>query len=155
MQLDLNSPNVNYLAQVLKDRELTSRQLSQLILGEDTHRNIVNELKSKPDTRALTIVKVCRALNITMDSLYSSEPNKDIPTVDGNNNVFNSSHVRIEINNLRQENKALKMVIKEKEIREKDLKGQIDSLQKSVDSWCQRYDSILNMLQEVSKGDKQ
>lgn len=140
--------------QVLKERELTARQLSQIILGEDTHRNIVNELKTKPDTRATTIVKVCRALSITMDSLYTSQPSKVSPSIDGNNNVLNSSHVRIEINNLRQENKALKMVIKEKEVREKDLKAQIDSLQQQVASWCSRYDNLLNMLQEVTKGDK-
>lgn len=135
MALERNNPNLEYIKDVLKERNMTSRQLSKLIYGETTHRDIVKEITSKPDVRASTVVKLCRALDITMDSLYqnSDTDKRDIPFISGIGIVNNSPHAKVDLVDLRAENKALKMVIEEKDKRLEEQQKYIDQLGKRLD----------------------
>lgn len=135
MALERNNPNLEYIKDVLKKRNMTSRQLSKLVYGETTHRDIVKEITSKPDVRASTVVKLCRALDITMDSLYqnSDTDKRDIPSINGIGIVNNSPHAKVDLVDLRAENKALKMVIEEKDKRLEEQQKYIDQLGKRLD----------------------
>lgn len=141
MALELNTPNLEFIKEVLKQRDMTSRQLSKIIYGADTHRDIVKEITTKPDVRASTVVKLCRTLNITMDSLFQKTDNVSakIPSVNGMANVTNSSNVKIELNDLKAENKALKMLIEEKNKRLAGLEKDKEDLGKRLDMVLQIY----------------
>lgn len=116
MALELDSPNIGYIMDVLKERGMTPRQLSKQVYGKETHRDIVKEITQKPDVRASTVLKLCRALGITMDSLYqNSDTNSvNLPSINGIGIVNNSPNAHVDMADLRAENKALKMVIEEK-----------------------------------------
>lgn len=135
MALERNKPNLEYIRSVLKERNMTSRQLSKLVYGEATHRDIVKEITSKPDVRASTVVKLCRALDITMDSLYqnSDTDKRNIPSINGIGIINNSPHSKVDLVDLRAENKALKMVIEEKDKRLEEQQKYIDQLGKRLD----------------------
>lgn len=128
-------PNLAFIKAVLKERGMTTRQLSKKIYGDDTHRDIVKEVATKPDIRASTLLKLCKALGVSMDSLYqySDTDGMKIPTINGIANVSNSTNVKIEIADLRAENKALKMLIEEKDKRLEEQKRYIDDLGKRLD----------------------
>ena len=117
MVLERINPNLEYIQDVLKERNLTPRQLSKMIFGESTHRDIVKEITTKPDVRASTVVKLCRALEISMDSLYKDNitSKQDVQTINGIGIINNSPHAKVDLADLRAENKALKMVIEEKD----------------------------------------
>lgn len=106
------------------------RQLSKAVYGDNTHRDIIKEIATKPDVRASTVLKLCRALGITMDSLYqdSDSVSRNIPSVNGIANVTNSTNVRIEIADLKAENKALKLLITEKDKRLEEQSRHINDL---------------------------
>ena len=135
MALECINPNLEYIKDVLKERNLTARQLSKLIFGEGTHRDIVKEITTKPDVRASTVVKLCRALEISMDSLYqnSDTDKKEIQTINGIGIVNNSPNAKVDLVDLRAENKALKMVIEEKDKRLAEQQKYIDQLGKRLD----------------------
>ena len=119
MALELDSPNIGYIMDVLKERGMNPRQLSKQVFGKETHRDIVKEITTKPDVRASTVLKLCRALGITMDSLYQSSDTNSVnyPSINGIGIVNNSPHAHIDLSDLRAENKALKMVLEEKDKR--------------------------------------
>ena len=119
MALELDSPNIGYIMDVLKKRGMNPRQLSKQVYGKETHRDIVKEITMKPDVRASTVLKLCRALGITMDSLYQNSDTNSVnyPSINGIGIVNNSPHAHIDMADLRAENKALKMVIEEKDKR--------------------------------------
>lgn len=135
MALELNSPNVEYIMEVLHHLKMKPRQLSKLVYGNDTHRDIIKEITTKPDVRASTVLKLCRALNISMDSLYQKSDNdeKKIPSISGIGIVNNSPHAKIDMADLRAENKALKMLLEEKDKRLDDQKKYIDELGRRLD----------------------
>lgn len=135
MTLELNTPNLEYLNSVLHDRNLTARQLSKVIYGNETHRDIIKEITAKPDVRASTVVKLCRALDISMDSLYQKSDSDSVKnqTINGIGIVSNSSHVKIDMADLRAENKALKLVIGEKDKRLADQAKYIERLENRLD----------------------
>ena len=135
MALEFSTPNVEYLREVLKTRDITARQLSKVIYGDDTHRDIVKEIETKPDVRASTVLKICRALDITMDSLYNKSDTDSLrnQSITGNGIVTNSSNVKINIADLKAENKALKMVIEEKDKRLAEQSKYIEQLGKRLD----------------------
>lgn len=119
MALERNTPNVEYIQEVLHQLKMKPRELSKLVYGADTHRDIIKEVTTKPDVRASTVLRICRALGISMDSLYENSDNVSgrKPLISGIANVTNSTNVRIEIADLKAENKALKLLIEEKEKR--------------------------------------
>lgn len=135
MALERNSPNLEYIKEVLGQRNMTTRQLSKLVYGAGTHRDIVKEITLKPDVRASTVLKLCRALDITMDSLYQNSDSigENLPSINGIANVNNSSNVKIEIADLKAENKALKMLVDEKDKRLEEQKKYIDDLGHRLD----------------------
>ena len=135
MVLERINPNLEYIQDVLKERNLTPRQLSKKIFGESTHRDIVKEITTKPDVRASTVVKLCRALEISMDSLYKDNitSKQDVQTINGIGIINNSPHAKVDLADLRAENKALKMVIEEKDKRIAEQRKYIEQLDSKLD----------------------
>lgn len=135
MATELNTPNVEIIIEALKKRGMTARQLSKLIYGEDTHRDIVKEITKKPDVRASTVVKLCRALGITMDSLYQNRNtnNGEILIVEGSNENTKPSDDETDSAVLMAENRALKLVIEEKDKRISDLVTVKEQLDRRLD----------------------
>ena len=107
---------------------MTIRQLSKLMYGENTHRDLIKNLKEKPDIRSSTLVRICNLLEIPMETLFNNDVNHEnsgeVPSIVGNNNVVNSSVINNDITALRAENKALKLLIEEKNMRIEDLRRQ-------------------------------
>lgn len=120
------TPDADVIVQVLKHNGMSVRQLSKLMYGEKTHRDVIKDLQAKPDIRSSTLVRICNLLEISMELLFKREANSDnngdIPSIVGNNNVVNSSVVNNDIASLRAENKALKLLIEEKNLRIEDLR---------------------------------
>lgn len=136
------TPNLEYLNQVLRERNLTPRQLSKLLFGDGTHRNIIKEITTKPDIRASTVVRLCRALNISIDSLYQNDiDGLKNQTINGIGIVTNSNHVKIDMADLRAENKTLKLLIAEKDKR-------IEEMQKHNDQLGRRLDLLIQLGQK-------
>lgn len=135
MVLERINPNLEYIQDVLKKRNLTPRQLSKMIFGESTHRDIVKEITTKPDVRASTVVKLCRALEISMDSLYKDNitSKQDVQTINRIGIINNSPHAKVDLADLRAENKALKMVIEEKDKRIAEQLKYIEQLDSKLD----------------------
>ena len=68
-------------------------------------------------------MKVCNILDISLDEFFGgSDKIGTSPHIVGNQNIVNSSVVNQDVKSLQAENKALRMVIKEKDERITDLK---------------------------------
>lgn len=122
------TPDTDVIIEVLKRNGMTMRQLSKLMYGENTHRDLIKNLREKPDIRSSTLVRICNLLEIPMETLFNNEINYEnsgeVPSIVGNNNVVNSSVINNDITALRAENKALKLLIEEKNMRIDDLRQQ-------------------------------
>lgn len=122
------TPDTDVIVDVLKRNGMTIRQLSKLMYGENTHRDLIKNLKEKPDIRSSTLVRICNLLEIPMETLFNNDVNHEnsgeVPSIVGNNNVVNSSVINNDITALRAENKALKLLIEEKKMRIEDLRQQ-------------------------------
>lgn len=122
------TPDTDVIIEVLKRNGMTMRQLSKLMYGENTHRDLIKNLREKPDIRSSTLVRICNLLEIPMETLFNNEINYEnsgeVPSIVGNNNVVNSSVINNDITALRAENKALKLLIEEKNMRIEDLRQQ-------------------------------
>ena len=110
------------LKNLIKSRGLRERDFCVMLWGEDTHRTI-KEFARRPNATIETAMKVCNTLDISLDELFSgSDKIGESPYVIGNQNIVNSSVVNQDVKSLQAENKALRMVIKEKDERILDLK---------------------------------
>lgn len=122
------TPDTDVIVDVLKRNGMTIRQLSKLMYGENTHRDLIKNLKEKPDIRSSTLVRICNLLEIPMETLFNNDVNHEnsgeVPSIVENNNVVNSSVINNDITALRAENKALKLLIEEKNMRIEDLRRQ-------------------------------
>lgn len=122
------TPDTDVIVDVLKSNGMTIRQLSKLMYGENTHRDLIKNLKEKPDIRSSTLVRICNLLEIPMETLFNNDVNHEnsgeVPSIVGNNNVVNSSVINNDITALRAENKALKLLLEEKNMRIEDLRQQ-------------------------------
>ena len=79
-------------------------------------------------------MKVCNILDISLDDFFSgSDKVGQSPFVVGNQNIVNSSVVNQDLRSLQTENKALRMLIKEKDERISDLKKVKDELGARLD----------------------
>jgi hypothetical protein len=120
------TPDAEVIVDILKHNGMSVRQLSKLMYGEKTHRDVIKDLRAKPDIRSSTLVRICNLLEISMEILFkydtSIDNNVDVPSIVGNNNVINSSVVNNDITSLRAENKALKLLLEEKNLRIEDLR---------------------------------
>lgn len=107
MALDYDTPSIERLKQFMDEKQLNQNQLSRIIWGPRTHRGVIQEWTNKPDPRSSTVVKVCRALGITMDSLFQKSDNgASNPILNGSNIVKDSVNVKIEMTDLKAENKV-------------------------------------------------
>lgn len=136
MRYNRETPNLHIVEEYIMQRNLSARQISKEIWGSNTHRNLIAEMQKKPDTRSSTLIKLCNLLDIPIDVIFQSTDNsgKMIPAVVGDNNIVNSSHV----NTLEAENKALRLILEEKNQRIDDLKNQIIDLRTRLDVYMKQ-----------------
>lgn len=141
MRYECVNINMDFLRSALKAKGLTERQFAVLMWGEDTHRTIKDFLR-RPNTTIETAMKVCNILDISLDDFFGgSDKIGASPFIVGNQNIINSSVVNQDLKTLQAENRALRMVIKEKDERISDLK-------KVKDELSQRLDYVLKLGQK-------
>ena len=132
--------DVEKLKTIIKARGFKEREFCIIMWGDDTHRTI-NEFKRRPNTTIETAMKVCNTLDISLDELFSgSDKIGDSPYIIGDQNIVNSAVINQDAKSLQSENKALRMLVKEKDERIADLKkvnGQMES--------------VINMLRELGQ----
>lgn len=132
--------DVEKLKTIIKARGFKEREFCVIMWGDDTHRTI-NEFKRRPNTTIETAMKVCNTLDISLDELFSgSDKIGDSPYIIGDQNIVNSAVINQDAKSLQSENKALRMLVKEKDERIADLKkvnGQMES--------------VINMLRELGQ----
>lgn len=125
--------DVEKLKTIIKSRGIKEREFCIYMWGDDTHRTI-NEFRRRPNTTIETAMKVCNILDISLDELFSgSDKIGDSPYIIGNQNIVNSSIVNQDLKTLQAENRALRMVIKEKSDRIEDLKKLNSDLGRRLD----------------------
>lgn len=125
--------DLNKLQAIIKSRGLRERDFCVMMWGDDTHRTI-KELAKRPNTTIETAMKICNTLDISLDELFSgSDKIGESPYIIGNQNIVNSSVVNQDLLSAIAENKALKMLIKEKDERISDLKKANDELGAHLD----------------------
>ncbi len=125
--------DVEKLKAVIKTRGIKEREFCIIMWGADTHRTI-NEFKRRPNTTIETAMKVCNTLDISLDDLFSgSDKIGDSPHIIGDKNIVNSSVINQDAKSLQSENKALRMLVKEKDERIADLKKVNQQLSDVVD----------------------
>lgn len=119
------------LKSIIKARGLRERDFCVLTWGEETHRTI-KEFVRRPNITIETAMKICNTLDISIDELFSgSDKIGESPYIIGNQNIVNSAVFNQDQLSLMAENKALKMLIKEKDERINDLKkvnGQLETM---------------------------
>lgn len=119
------------LKSIIKARGLRERDFCVLTWGEETHRTI-KEFIRRPNITIETAMKICNTLDISLDELFSgSDKIGESPYIIGNQNIVNSAVFNQDQLSLMAENKALKMLIKEKDERINDLKkvnGQLETM---------------------------
>ena len=128
------------LKTIMKARGFKEREFCVIMWGDDTHRTI-NEFKRRPNTTIETAMKVCNTLDISLDELFSgSDKIGDSSYLIGDQKIVNSDVIHPYAKSLQSENKALRMLVKEKDERISDLKkvnGQMES--------------VINMLRELGQ----
>lgn len=125
--------DIDKLKSIIKSRGLRERDFCVMTWGEDTHRT-VRELAKRPNVTIETAMKMCNTLDISLDELFNgSDKIGESPYIIGNQNIVNSSVVNQDFKSLQAENKALRMLIKEKDERIEDLKKMKDSLGARLD----------------------
>ena len=121
------------LQSLVRAKGLRERDFCVMMWGKGTHRTI-KEFVRHPNVKIETAMKVCNTLDITLDELFKRNKKKgESPFVIGNQNIVNSSVVNQDPKLLEVENRALKMVIKEKNERIEDLKKVNADLGKRLD----------------------
>jgi len=139
MRYECVNIDLDFLRKALKARGITERQFAILMWGEETHRTIKDFLR-RPNTTIETAMKVCNILDISLDEFFGgSDKIGTSPHIVGNQNIVNSSVVNQDIKSLQAENKALRMVIKEKDERISDLK-------KVKEELGSRLDAVLSLM---------
>lgn len=125
--------DVDKLKSIIKSRGLRERDFCVMTWGGDTHRT-VKELVRRPNITIETAMKICNTLDISLDELFNgSDKIGESPNIIGNQNIVNSSFVNMDPLSVVAENKALKLVLKEKNERIADLKKVNEQLNQKVD----------------------
>ena len=110
---------------LILQKGLTERQFCKMFYNKDTHATLKTLLAKNLGVEKL--IKVCNLLETNMDSLFEFEDNiKLLPLIKGDNNNVNSTVINADIASLRSENEALKLLIKEKDLRIADLQRNLD-----------------------------
>ena len=137
MRYECINVNMDFLKKTLQARGLSERQFAILMWGEDTHRTVGDFIR-RPNMTIETAMKVCNILDISLDDFFGgSDKIGASPFIVGNQNIVNSSVINQDLKSLQAENKALRLVIKEKDERIADLKKVNEQL-----------DSIIGIMQE-------
>ena len=122
MRYECVNVNLEFLRKAIASRGMTERQFAILMWGEDTHRTI-NDFLRRPNTTIETAMKVCNILDISLDDFFGgSDKIGASPFIVGNQNIINSSVINQDPKSLQAENRALRLLIKEKDERINDLK---------------------------------
>ena len=125
--------DIDKLKSIIKSRGLRERDFCIIMWGEDTHRTI-KELARRPNTTIETAMRICNTLDISLEDLFNgSDKVGESPYIIGNQNIVNSSGVNQDAKTLQAENRALRMLIKEKDERISDLKKVNSDLGKRLD----------------------
>lgn len=125
--------DVDKLKSIIKSRGLRERDFCVMTWGDETHRT-VNELVRRPNITIETAMKICNTLSISLDELFNgSDKIGDSPNIIGEQYVVNSPVVNMDPLSVVAENKALKLVLKEKDERILDLKKVNDQLNQKID----------------------
>ncbi len=135
MTYDFDYIRFNVLEDLIRQRSMTNRQFEKLMWGDDpkNHRTI-KEFEKEGNIKLKTACQICAVLGVELDYfLLNSDKKPTVPSVTGNNNVVNSSYVNHDVNTLKSEIRALKMVIEEKNKRLEDLKKVNEELGKRLD----------------------
>lgn len=136
--------DVEKLQTIIKARGFRERDFCVLLWGDKTHRT-VREFAKSPNVTIETAMKICNTLDISLDELFSgSDKIGESPYIIGNQNIVNSSVISQDPMSLMADNKALRMLIKEKDERISDLKkvnGQLETLLGLIRKQVQNSDS--------------
>ena len=133
MRYECVNVNLDFLRKALKARGISERQFAFLMWGENTHRTI-NDFIRRPNMTIETAMKVCNILDISLDDFFGgSDKIGTSPHIVGNQNIVNSSVINQDLKSLQAENKALRLLIKEKDERISDLKKVKDELGARLD----------------------
>lgn len=125
--------DVDKLKSIIKSRGLRERDFCVMTWGDETHRT-VNELVRRPNITIETAMKICNTLGISLDELFNgSDKIGESPNIIGEQYVVNSPVVNMDPLSVVAENKALKLVLKEKDERISDLKKVNDQLNQKID----------------------
>ena len=116
--------DVDKLKSIIKSRGLRERDFCVMTWGDVRRPNITIE----------TAMKICNTLGVSLDELFNgSDKIGDSPNIIGEQYVVNSPVVNMDPLSVVAENKALKLVLKEKDERILDLKKVNDQLNQKID----------------------
>ena len=125
MTYDFTIINYVRLKELIQQAGLSDREFCKQLWGDDTHTTIQYFI-DKPNIRVNSLVR-------PMDKIFQkSDTNGTVPAIEGDKNIVNSNNIRIEINSLKAENQALKMVIDEKNERIAELKKLAEQLERHL-----------------------
>jgi hypothetical protein len=115
------------LEKAISNAGMTEREFVKKYYNKSTHGTL--EGIAGADFRISKLIKICNLLNVDMENLFDSmDSSGNIPRFVGNNNNVNSTVIRDDNTALRTENKALKLIIEEKDKRISDLSKTLDYL---------------------------
>lgn len=133
MRYECVKVDLDFLRKAIEARGMTERQFAILMWGEGTHRTIKDFLR-RPNTTIETAMKVCNILDISLDDFFcGSDKIGSSPNIVGNQNIVNSSVINQDMKSLQADNRALRLVIKEKDERIADLKKVNEDLAAKID----------------------
>ncbi|MCH4099157.1 MAG: hypothetical protein LKF06_00790 [Prevotella sp.] len=117
----------NKLEKAISNAGMTEREFVKKYYDKSTHGTLDGIVGA--DFRISKLIKICNLLNVDMNNLFDSmDSTGNIPHFVGNNNNVNSTVIRDDNTALRTENKALKLIIEEKDKRISDLSKTLDYL---------------------------
>lgn len=132
MTYDFTIINYVRLKELIQQAGLSDREFCKQLWGDDTHTTIQYFI-DKPNIRVNSLVRIAEILHCPMDKIFQkSDTNGTVPAIEGDKNNVNSNNIRIEINSLKAENQALKMVIDEKNERIAELKKLAEQLERHL-----------------------
>jgi hypothetical protein len=121
------------LEAIIESRGMRTRDFCTIMWGDDTHRSLA-DIKRRPNFTIETAMKICNILDISLDELFSgSDKIGDSPYIVGNQNIVNSAVYTTDVKALQAENRALRLLVREKEERIKDLKKVKEELGRRLD----------------------
>ena len=123
MRYENNTVKSERVRELLERAGISIGEFSKSLWGAKTH-NTITYFDARPDVKVSTLVRMAEVLGCSIeDILIKSDGTSDVPTINGHDNVVNSSYVHTDVTSLKAEVKALKMLIEEKNQRIEDLKN--------------------------------